>query len=602
MPAPFELTTRVISIIDFRSDWRRFAFVFLLISPLAASLALAQQQSATADIADMVRPLYDGERALETVAVLDQHVRWPGNRGFEISIDHIAERLQEFGYVLESDANDTDRLTYRVEEYPMGEPAWQPLEASITIDGEPQPVLEFASNRNMLAVGSHATGWFGAKAELIYAGKGSPGELDASDISGKIVMADSSVSDLVQEAIVKRGAVGVLAYDMPGYLQPAINKDSIQFRSIDGDVGAHKPWALSLSYRAREQLLAALGKQEVILKARVKVRWTRNAVERTVVADVRGISHPDERFVFSAHVQEPGANDNASGVGAQVEMARVVAQMVSEGSYDPARTVTFLWGDEIVSTGRYVSQNSERAAGIRWGMSLDMVGEDTEKTGGTFLIEKMPDPSAIWTRGDDQHSEWGGEPLTKEQMTPHYFNDLVLGRALEQSRTNGWVVKTNPFEGGSDHVPFLRAGIPGLLLWHFTDQFYHTDADRIDKVSPEEMKNVGVTALVTATAVTTADGVLTRSLVEEQRLAALERLATETELSIEQISAGGDIDEQRDIVETWAKWYDDALASMSDIEVGGSSEETLGAIEESRLILSYAKAAFLDELNRATPF
>ena len=26
---------------------------------------------------------------------------------------------------------------------------------------------------------------------------------------------------------------------------------------------------------------------------------------------------------------------------------------------------------------------------------LDMVGEDTEKTGGTFLIEKMPDPSAV---------------------------------------------------------------------------------------------------------------------------------------------------------------------------------------------------------------
>ena len=32
-------------------------------------------------------------------------------------------------------------------------------------------------------------------------------------------------------------------------------------------------------------------------------------------------------------------------------------------------------------------------------MSLDMVGEDVKKTGGSFLIEKMPDPSAIWTRG-----------------------------------------------------------------------------------------------------------------------------------------------------------------------------------------------------------
>ena len=70
-------------------------------------------------------------------------------------------------------------------------------------------------------------------------------------------------------------------------------------------------------------------------------------------------------------------------------------------------------------------------------MSLDMVGENTEKTGGTFLIEKMPDPSAIWTRGTESHTEWGGRPLEKKDMVPHYFNDFVLNRALEQASTNG---------------------------------------------------------------------------------------------------------------------------------------------------------------------
>ena len=30
--------------------------------------------------------------------------------------------------------------------------------------------------------------------------------------------------------------------------------------------------------------------------------------------------------------------------------------------------------------------------------SLDMTGEDTAKTGGTFLIEKQADPSAVWDR------------------------------------------------------------------------------------------------------------------------------------------------------------------------------------------------------------
>jgi hypothetical protein len=96
----------------------------------------------------------------------------------------------------------------------------------------------------------------------------------------------------------------------------------------------------------------------------------------------------------------------------------------------------------------------------------------------------------VWTRGDDRHSEWGGRPLTVEEIRPHYLNDYVLARARAQAALTGWVVRTNPFEGGSDHTPFLSAGKPGLLLWHFTDVFYHTDNDRLDKVSPRTLENV----------------------------------------------------------------------------------------------------------------
>jgi hypothetical protein len=59
-----------------------------------------------------------------------------------------------------------------------------------------------------------------------------------------------------------------------------------------------------------------------------------------------------------------------------------------------------------------------------------------------------------------------------DQLTPHFFNDFILNRCLDQAAVTGWVVRTNPFEGGSDHVPFLDAKKPGLLFWHFTDVFY----------------------------------------------------------------------------------------------------------------------------------
>lgn len=478
----------------------------------------------------------------------------------------------------------------------MLQPAWEPLSASMTIQGQDEPILEFTSNRNMLAVGSNSTPAGGITAMLADVGKGTPAELDAAEIKGKIVLAEGRISELVQQAVIDRGAIGVLAYSLPEYLKPQINRHSIQFRSIDDDIGEHQSWAIALSTDAREKLLTALAKGDVQLHVVTDVKWTDNAIERTVVANIHGSEYPDERFVFSAHVQEPGANDNASGVGAQVEMARVAADLVTSGKVDSKRTITFLWGDEITSTNRYVTQDDERAKGIRWGLSLDMVGEDTAKTGGTFLIEKMPDPSAIWTRGEDMHSEWGGDPMTKADMRPHYFNDLVLGRALEQAATNGWVVKTNPFEGGSDHVPFLRGNIPGLLFWHFTDQFYHTDRDRLEMVSADELKNVGVTALVTAIALTSADGPLARSLIVEVRNAAIARLETETDLSVAAIKDGKAIADERDIVTTWASWYDSALASMVDIEVGGSSFATESTIETARKGVSQTLADSLAKL------
>ena len=35
--------------------------------------------------------------------------------------------------------------------------------------------------------------------------------------------------------------------------------------------------------------------------------------------------------------------------------------------------------------------------------SLDMTGEDVAKTGGSFLVERYPDPGAVWERPWDPH-------------------------------------------------------------------------------------------------------------------------------------------------------------------------------------------------------
>lgn len=559
------------------------SFLFVLLACFTSACDL-NTTSPTHSIAEQVRNEYSGESAFETVAFLDNHVRWPGNHGFNESIAHVVSRLEQAGFIEESQAGPTERLTYRLEHYPMNRSAWQPIDASVHIVGMDEPVLQFDTNRNMLATYSYATPPEGVVGKLMDGGDGSAETLSGLNLKGAIVLVEGQLSRSFQRAVVEGGAIGVLAYSLPDYLQPSINKHSIQFKSIPNNPEA-QGWGIALSKNALDLLKNALENGPVDLRVKTDVVWTENAVEQTVVADIRGSVKPHERFVFSAHVQEPGANDNASGVGAQVEMARVAASLVKTEQIDPKRSITFIWGDEIRSTGRYVTQDSIRRAGILWGLSLDMVGEDTQKTGGTFLIEKMPDPSAIWTRGEEKHTEWGGRPLGKDDMRPHYFNDMVLNRALEQAATNNWVVKTNPYEGGSDHVPFLNADIPGLLLWHFTDQFYHTDRDRIEMVSADELKNVGVTALVTALGLVSADQDMAEQFIEEVLAAALKRLQVEFQLSQEAVQNGADPIVEKEILDTWASWYHKALDSMVDIEVGGPSSSIVEEIQAAQQVL-----------------
>ena len=556
-----------------------------LLALLSAPAILAAQSASPAGPADphlaLVRARFSGARALETVAYMDRFVRWPGNAGFDSSIIHVTQRLASAGFVAQSAARPADRMTYRIERYPLTAPAWEPVDASLAIvgpDGKLLPVLSFATNRNMLGSNSFATPDGGVEAELVKVAEATPAALRGVDVRGKIVMTDGSLGTLFTEAVRNRGAIGAIAYGMPSYTQPEVNQHSIQFAGIPYD-STKRTWGIRLSYAARAKLNAALSAGRVRLRVVTKTRFFWPAIELAVVAEIRGSTKPEERFVYSAHVQEPGANDDASGVGTLTEMARVAAELVKGGQEDPKRTLTFLWGQENRESARFIREDPVRAQGIRWGMSLDMTGEDTKKTGGTFLIEKMPDPSAIWTRGDDHHTEWGRpRPMTEAQMPPHYYNDFVLQRCLDEAKGTTWIVRTNPFEGGSDHTSFLDAKKPGLLLWHFTDQFYHTDGDRLEMVSADEMKHSGIAALVSGLTIVSADGATARAVITELERAALSRIEAERRLSADTLAGGGAAAHEAHILETWGAWYRDALGTTEDIEVGGPSDATRAAI------------------------
>jgi hypothetical protein len=136
----------------------------------------------------------------------------------------------------------------------------------------------------------------------------------------------------------------------------------------------------------------------------------------------------------------------------------------------------------------------------------------------------------------------------------HFLNDLHLGVALRRARDTGWVVRTNPYEGGSDHTVFMRAGVPAPLNWHFTDRYYHTNLDTIDKTNATTMGHVTTAVATTSTFLASADA---------GDAAALTRLIDEAERA-------GTTTEQRngasaEILDPWKTWYAEARSSVGTL-------------------------------------
>ncbi len=535
---------------------------------------------------------FTGDLAYETTDFVEDYWRVVGNTGFNKSIYKVAEELEKAGYVLEENATKEDRLTYRIEKRSMKRPTWESVDGWVGINRLKEPLVSHVINRNMIALNSYSTPKDGVSAEVIHIKDLK--KLKDTDVKGKIVFVETSPRRVYKTAVQEGGALGILSYSNPSYLNPGSNTSSIQFRSIPLDT-INKSWAVALSYAAKKRLLEHLSKEKVMAEVHIKTNIYPSE-ELTIIANIKGSKNPKERLVFSAHVQEPGANDNASGVGVALEMTKVTAELINENKLDLKRSLTFLWGDEIVSTNRYVQEDSIRAKDIKWGISLDMVGEDTEKTGGVFLIEKMPDPSAIWTRGNDKHTEWGGRKMTLKEMKPHYLNDFLIEKFQEQGKLANWKVSTNPFEGGSDHVPFLRSNIPSVLFWHFTDQFYHTDNDRIDKVSKSTLKNVGTAALVSAYTLVNGDEITAKLVIQNIEAAAVNRLEEELKQSTIALQKGDSLQTQLAIISAWEDWYVKSIATSYDL-VKDSSLVKL-TVEKSQKLIKEKAQQITTELDK----
>ena len=95
--------------------------------------------------------------------------------------------------------------------------------------------------------------------------------------------------------------------------------------------------------------------------------------------------------VLTAHLchESAGANDNASGSAAILEVARALAAAIRKQALPPPRrTIRFLWLPEITGSQAYLARHPEIVARLVAGVHMDMVGGLLATTKGTFHLSR----------------------------------------------------------------------------------------------------------------------------------------------------------------------------------------------------------------------
>jgi hypothetical protein len=364
------------------------------------------------------------------------------------------------------------------------------------VEPEEKLIVRYKDVPTCLHTYSKATPLEGVTAELIDVGKGTkPKDYEGKDVKGKFVLATGRANPVHEQAVYKHGAAGVITdtitYEMPGVRESLDIPDAHAYQGIwpTAEELGKVTFGFSLSKRQGNQLRALLKNGKTVkLKAKVDAQLFPGN-EEVITATIQGKTKPNEEIFLIAHLchPKPSANDNASGSGLLLEIARTITTLINSGKIQPpARTIRFFWVPETMGTVAYLSYHEDMFTRFVAGINLDMVGQNQELCKSTLNLDRTPD------------------------SLPSYLNDYVFS-LMEQSikefdkvtgfgSSSTFRYNTTAFSGGSDHAEFTNStiGVPCVMLLQWPDLFYHTSMDTIDKVSEDSLKRIGWITTVAA--------------------------------------------------------------------------------------------------------
>ena len=198
-----------------------------------------------------------------------------------------------------------------------------------------------------------------------------------------------------------------------------------------------------------------------------------------VIGMVEGTDKKGEAVVVIAHYDHLGeknkkiyygADDNASGTAAVMEMAEAFSQAASDG-HRPERTIVFigvsgeeqgLYGSRFYSENPVIPLDSTFAC-----VNIDMIGRANPR------IREGPDYIS------------GYAYVSEDILEVSRKNSTLLAPGLADS-----MAFRSHVRGGSDHYYFAEHGIPSLFYFEGIHKDYHEPTDTPDKILYDRMEQI----------------------------------------------------------------------------------------------------------------
>ncbi len=485
-----------------RLDFARPSFPFRALCAAACAAACAagavlraQQPPKPAEtlldraVLEAIDQELSGTAAKDHVIRLTQLHRVPASPGFHDAVAYVMDRVKAFGLSdVHVETFPGDGRTYFGTLH--GNRGWRVAGGTLDeVAPHPRRITSYDDVRLAVADNSESAD---VTADLVDVGSGArASDYEGKDVRGKLVLCDAFPGACHKLAVEERGAAGLVSYNsnqVSGWWRD--DADLVRWGHLDAR-GRKNTFAIMISLREARSLHSRLaGGERVRLHAVVNAHNDDSLSYETLIATIPGTDEATGDIVFSCHLdhEKPGANDNASGCSANLEIARTLKTLIdSKRIPPPTRTIRFVWPSEMTGTIAYLTKYPAIASRIRAAVHLDMVGADPFVTKSILHVTRSP--WSIATITDDVEEVFGRYVIDGAFRAAADGDNERAFRTAGESKDALWADIT-PYESGSDHWIYQEGGfaIPSIYLRDHPDIYIHTTKDLPDNIEPTKIK------------------------------------------------------------------------------------------------------------------